>query len=181
MLTLTIGGTEVFNEEDQTFSVVDSTVLQLEHSLLSLSKWESKTLKPFLSTDKKTPRELELYVEAMIITSDFEPDIVRRFSQKDLDAVNAYINSSESATTFGNMPETKGRGEIVTSELIYYWMVMFNIPFHPCETWHLNRLLALIRIANIKNSKSKKMSRHELVARNRALNEERRAKLNTRG
>lgn len=138
-------------------------------------------MKPFLSKDEKTPAELRLYVEAMIITPNYDPNIVTKFTTEDMDAVNACINSVESATTFGIMPEAKGRGEVVTSELIYYWMTVFNIPFQPCESWHLNRLFSLIRIANLKNSKPKKMSRQELAARNKALNDKRRAELNTKG
>lgn len=180
MLNLIIEGDEYFHEEDQTFETVDDVELTLEHSLISLSKWESKVKRPFLSNDEKSPDEIRLYVEAMIISPNYPPDIVTRLSEENMSAINAYIDSSESATTFGSMPETSGRGETVTSELIYYWMVMFNIPFE-CENWHLNRLFALIRICNIKNSKPKKMSRSDLAARNRALNEKRRAELNTKG
>jgi hypothetical protein len=116
----------------------------------------------------------------MILNEDFPDDIISRLSQRNLDQINAYIESKESATTFGKLPEQKARGEIITSELIYYWMVAFTIPFE-CETWHLNRLFALVRICNIKNSKPKKMSKSELAMRNRELNAQRRAELNTRG
>jgi hypothetical protein len=116
----------------------------------------------------------------MIITPIFPRGIIDRLTQKNLDQINAYIESKESATTFGSMPERKGRGEIITAELIYYWMVAFNIPFET-EIWHLNRLFALIRICNIKNSKPKKMSRNELAARNRELNEQRKALYKTSG
>jgi hypothetical protein len=180
MLNLTIQGDEFYDETSETFLSVDVVELVLEHSLISLSKWESQTKKPFLSRDEKTPEEVRLYIKAMIISDNYPPDIVDRFTQEDMSAVNAYIDSSESATKFGSMPETGGRGEVVTSELIYYWMVMFNIPFE-CQTWHLNRLFSLIRICNLKNSKPKKMSRQELAARNRALNEQRREQLNTNG
>ena len=180
MLNLVIEGTELYDEVEQKFSIVNDVELVLEHSLVSLSKWESKVKKPFLSREEKTPQEIRSYVEAMIISPNYPPNIAERFSSDNLQAVNAYIDSSESATTFGTMPEVKGRGETVTSELIYYWMVAFNIPFE-CQHWHLNRLFALIRICNLKNSKPKKMSKHDLAARNRALNEKRRAQLNTTG
>ena len=180
MLNLIIPGDEFFDETEETFHTVGDVELVLEHSLISLSKWESWVKRPFLSKDKKSPHEIRLYITAMIISDNYPPDVVSRLSRENMEAINAYIDSTESATTFGHMPEVKGRGETVTSELIYYWMVMFNIPFE-CQTWHLNRLFSLIRICNLKNSKPKKLSRHELAARNHALNEKRRAELNTSG
>lgn len=179
MLNLVIGD-EYYDEETETFSIVDGIELTLEHSLLALSKWESIHEKPFLSKEEKEPHEVRSYVEAMITSPNPPPDIVQRLTQEQMEAVNQYIGSSQTATKFGSMPEVKGRGETITSELIYYWMVAFTIPFE-CETWHLNRLFALIRICNLKNSKPKKMSRQELAERNRALNEQRRQQLNTRG
>lgn len=180
MLKLIIGGEEIFDEETQTFHSSGGFELELEHSLISLSKWESILKKPFLSKLDKNRDEIMLYIKAMIITPIYPPDIVDHFSQEDVDAVMRYIESSESATTFGSMPDHKGPGETITSELIYYWMVAFNIPF-ACENWHLNRLFSLIRICNLKNSKPKKMSRGEIMARNRKLNAERRAKYGTSG
>jgi hypothetical protein len=180
MLTITLQGTEMFDEATETFSSVGDIVLELEHSLLSLSKWESKFQKPFLAANDKTAEEILGYVKCMILTPNFDESLMERFTSKDLDAINNYINSSESATTFGQLPKQRGRGETITSELIYYWMVAFNVPF-VCETWHLNRLFSLIRICNIKNSKPEKMSKHEMAQRNRELNEKRKAELNTKG
>ena len=180
MLTLIIEGDELYDEEKNEFSTVGDIEVTLEHSLVSLSKWESQTKKPFLSKEAKTPEEINLYVRAMITSSNYPPDIVEKLPTKAMEAINAYIESSESATTFGAMPEVRGRGETITSELIYYWMVAFNIPFE-CQFWHLNRLFSLIRICNLKNSKPKQMSRQELAARNRALNEKRKKELNTSG
>jgi hypothetical protein len=159
MLTLTIGADEYFDDETQTFHEAGGFELQLEHSLISLSKWESITKIPFLSKENKTAAQMKLYIQTMIISPVFPPDIVDQLSQEHFDQVTAYIESAESATTFGSMPEVRGRGETITSELIYYWMVAFQIPFE-CEKWHLNRLFSLIRICNIKNSKPKKMSRN---------------------
>lgn len=182
MLTLTILGDEFYDEEKEEFLTIGDVTLQLEHSLLSLSKWESIVMKPFLSADDKTPAEIRQYIEAMILTQEFPPNVVDRFSTENFDAINAYIESAQSATTFGELPKVRqGRGEIVTSELIYYWMSMFGIPFYPTETWHLNRLFALIRIANLKNSKPTPMSKSEIAARNKKINDERRAKLGTKG
>ena len=182
MLKLIVSGEELFDEATETFSSFDDVVLDLEHSLVSLSKWESIYQKPFLGPDTKTPEEMLGYIKAMIMTPDFLPDVIYRLSNENLQEINDYISSNQSATTFNELLEDKGRGraEVITSELIYYWLVSFTIPFE-CETWHLNRLFSLIRICNIKNSKEKKMSRSELNARNRALNAERRTRLGTKG
>lgn len=180
MLRITITGEEFFDEEEQTFTSVGDVVIDLEHSLVSLSKWESKFQKPFLSPGEKSSEEILEYIKAMILTPDVTPDILDRFSKEEFDLINDYIESKESATSFGMMPKSNARGEVITSELIYYWLVAFNIPFE-CEHWHLNRLLALIRICNIKNSKPRRMSKHEVAQRNRELNAQRKANLNTTG
>lgn len=180
MLRIFIEQSENFNNDTQEFELLDSLVIDLEHSLLSVSKWESKHQKPFLSPGKKTSEEIFDYLKAMVITPDVDLDALYRLSQTDIDRTQEYIDSSQSATTFGAMPERRGPGEVITSELIYYWMVAFQIPFE-CETWHLNRLFSLIRICNIKNSKPKKMSRQELAQRNFELNAKRKAELGTKG
>lgn len=182
MLKLTVGGDEFYDEEKEEFLTVGEIHLELEHSLLSLSKWESIVMRPFLSSSEKSPAEIRLYVEAMILTPEYPPNVVDSFQSVHYEAVNAYIESANSATTFGDLPKVReGRGETVTSELIYYWMSMFGIPFHPTETWHLNRLFALVRIANLKNSKPKATPRRELMEQRKKLNEERKAKLGTTG
>lgn len=181
MLKVIIEATEGYNEETSQFiKHDDEVVLELEHSLLSVSKWESEYQKPFLSSDKKTPEEIFGYLRAMVVTPNVDLGVLERFKQRDFDAIQVYIDSPRSATTFGNMPERRGPGEVITSELIYYWMVTFNIPFE-CEQWHLNRLFSLIRICNIKTSKPKKLSRNELAQRNKELNEQRKKDLGTRG
>lgn len=180
MLRLIIEGGETFNEETNEFDTFDGVVIELEHSLVSLSKWEAKHQKPFLSSGRKTPEEIIGYITSMIITPNVDLDVLNRCQQEDLDKIQRYIDSSQSATTFGTMPERRGPGEVITSELIYYWMVAFSIPFE-CQYWHLNRLFSLVRICNIKNSKPKKMSRHEVAMRNRELNAQRREQLNTSG
>lgn len=179
MLRIVIGD-ESFNDETQTFETINDVSLDLEHSLLSISKWESKFEKPFLGPGKKSSDELFEYIKAMVLTSDVDLDVLNKCSQKNLDLIQEYIDSSQSATTFGVMPERRGPGEVITAELIYYWIVSFNIPFE-CQTWHLNRLFALIRICNIKNSKPKRMSRNEIAQRNRDLNAKRKAELGTKG
>lgn len=179
MLTIIIEGDEYYDEETEQFYTVNDVVVTLEHSLLSLSKWESKHQKPFLSSGQKTPEEIFSYLSEMLVSPQ-DPGVLHTFSQKEFDAVQEYIDSPQSATTFGQMPERRGSGETITSELIYYWMVTFNIPFE-CQQWHLNRLFALIRVCNVKNSPPAKMSKHAIAARNRQLNEQRKAQLNTTG
>ena len=180
MLKLTIHGEELFNEATQEFVVTESFTLEFEHCLLSLSKWESIFEKPFLGPGDKTHEEILAYMEAMLVTKNPPKDFLQSLSQDNFDTINEYINSTQSATTFRAESKTTGRREIISSELIYYWMVSYNIPFS-CETWHLNRLFALIRICNVKNSKPKKMSRQEAAAQTRALNEQRRSELGTNG
>jgi hypothetical protein len=180
MLTLLVEGDEYYNEETQEFETQESFVLEFEHSLVSLSKWESKHNKAFLNNRSKTREEIMSYIECMILTPVYPEGIVNRFTNANLETINEYIESKQTATSFGEMPQRKGRTEVITSELIYYWMVAFTIPFE-CERWHLNRLFALIRICNIKNTKPKKMSRSEVARRNRDLNERRKAELGTSG
>lgn len=179
MLTITIPALEFFNERTQEFEKTDETTIELEHSLASLSKWESKWEKPFLSPHEKTTEETLSYIKDMTITPDIPPEAYERLSIENLNAVNKYIDAKMSATWFSDQPD-KGRKEVVTAEIIYYWMIAQQIPFE-CQYWHLNRLLTLVKVVNQKNSPPKKMSRQEVVARQRALNEQRKAQLNTKG
>lgn len=181
MLILIVKGSETFNQETQKFvDAGEAEVFELEHSLVSVSKWESKFKKSFLSSKDKTTEETLVYIEAMIINPKNPRVDFSKFTSENFRDINEYIESSESATTFGEMPKTKSRNEIITSELIYYWMILFNIPFE-CQYWHLNRLLTLIRVCNLKNAKPKKMSKHETALKYRELNERRRAEYNTNG
>lgn len=180
MLTITVGAANVFDEETSTFLSQGGFELQLEHSLVSLSKWESKHEKPFLDDKPKTPEEVLSYINSMLLTENPPEDFLEQLSKENLEEIDAYINRKMSATWFSEIkPQTRNQ-ETVTSELIYYWMTVFHIPF-TCETWHLNRLFTLIRIANIKQEKPKKMSRAEVARRNRELNAKRKADLGTKG
>jgi len=180
MLKLFIKQEEFWDERNGKFITYPDTKLELEHSLASLSKWESKHQKPFLVITEKTDTEWLDYIEAMIITPNYDPNDVSRLKDSDFEEIYKYVDSKQSATTFGKLPEHKGPSEIITSELIYYWMVAFNIPFE-CENWHLNRLFALIRVCNIKNQKPKKRSLKEMAEERTAINNARREKLGTRG
>lgn len=182
MFTLIITGAEYYDEETEQFNTFDDIVLELEHSLAALSKWETKFGKPFLGSETKTDEEVKGYIEAMMLTPTFSTDMFSKFTKKNYDDINDYIGSPQSATTFVETRQDKARraGETVTSELIYFWMVSYNVPFE-CENWNLNRLFALLRICGIKNSKEKKMSKSEIAARNREINAARRSQLGTSG
>ena len=180
MLTITIPASEMWDEKNEKFVDIKECVLQLEHSLISLSKWESKWCKPFLFTKEKTEEETLDYVRCMTLTSRVSPEVYYGLTSENIKAINRYIEAPMTATCFGADRNGRGNREIVTSELIYYWMIALNIPFE-CQKWHLNRLLTLIRVCNIKNQPAKKMSRREIMSRNAALNAARRKQLGTNG
>lgn len=180
MLQITIPSAEWFDESKQEFVEIKEQTLQLEHSLISISKWESKWCKPFLSTKSKTTEELVDYVRCMTLTQNVKPEVYYNLSKENVDKINEYIDAPMTATTFSNQRRDSQSREIVTSDVIYYWMIAHNIPFE-CQKWHLNRLLTLIRVCNIKNSPQKKMSKRELMSRNASLNAARRKRMNSRG
>lgn len=180
MLRIIVLGEEFFDESKQEFVTKGDTIIDLEHSLLSVSKWESKYEKPFLGKEEKTTKEALGYVEAMTLTPNIAPEVFSKLSSSNHEEINAYVNAKMTATWFREIPGPLSSPEVITSELIYYWLTVFNIPF-TCETWHLNRLLTLIRICSIKGAKPKKMSRSELAARQRTLNDQRRAQYGTTG
>lgn len=180
MLQITVPKSEIFNDETGEFTYTKEQKLQLEHSLVSLSRWESKWCKPFLNSKDKTEDEILDYVRCMTITQNV-PDIVYRvLSPENIKEINDYINAPMTATTFSDRSGGMGNREIITSEILYYQMIALNIPFE-CRKWHLNRLITLIRVCSIKNQPPKKMGRTELANRNRALNEARRKRLHTKG
>lgn len=180
MLTITVGAADVYDESTQEFCTQGGTKLQLEHSLVSLSKWESLHEKPFLSQAQKTGEEVLSYIECMVVGEIPRGEIFQQLSEENIKEINSYIEAKMTATWFSDIEPKTRNSEIITSELIYYWMTVFTIPFE-CENWHLNRLFTLIRICNVKQSKPKKMSRAEIAARNRELNAKRRAELGTKG
>jgi alkylhydroperoxidase family enzyme len=180
MLRITVPGVEHFDDSTQEFITQGDVVLELEHSLVSLSKWESKFEKPFLGPDERTVDEVVGYIKAMTLTPEVPDEVFQKLSEENLTDINSYIDAKMTATWFSDPPGAPKTREIVTAELIYYWMITFQIPFD-CETWHLNRLFTLIRVCNIKQAKPKKMSRGEIAARNRELNARRKAQLGTRG
>ena len=181
MLQITIAPPEQWDSKNQVFIYPKGTVLTLEHSLVSISKWESKWCKPFISRAEKTHEESIDYIRCMTITQNVDPKIYDYVSAENLREVEQYIEAPMTATWFAE-DKTSGpkNREQITSELIYYWMIALDIPSE-YQKWHLNRLLTLIRVCNVKNQKPKKMSQKELMNRNRALNEARKKQFNTRG
>lgn len=182
MLQITIPATELWDERINEFVKVKEQTLQLEHSLVSLSKWESKWNKPFLTKNEKSYEETMDYIKCMTLTRNVDPITYQYLSNENIRQINEYIEAPMTATTFSNTGKKSGNlnGEQITSELIYYWMVALNIPFE-CQKWHLNRLITLIQVCNIKNSPPKKMSRRAIMNQNSALNAARRKKYNTSG
>ena len=181
MLIIKIPETELYDEKTNRFSIVSAQELRLEHSLLSISKWESKWHKPYLDTttyEKTNEMNLD-YIKCMTITQNV-PDVVYScLTQENINEIAKYIADPMTATWFSD-EASHANSEVVTSELIYYWMTATGVPFS-CEKWHINRLLTLIKICSIKNGKPKKMSQREVAARYKAINAARRAKLGSKG
>ena len=182
MLQIVIPPGEMWDERNNVFVEYKEQVLQLEHSLVSLSKWESKWGKSYISKEEKTREETIDYIKCMTITQNVKPEVYSRLTNANIMEINRYINAPMTATTFSNDQDKKGKlnGERITSELIYYWMVALNIPFE-CQKWHLNRLITLIKVCSIKNQPPKKIGKKETASRYAALNAARRRQLNTRG
>lgn len=182
MLLINVPSVDLFDETKQEFVTFNGESLMLEHSLVSLSKWESFTEKPFLGKESKTLDETLEYVRLMTITPVNSPEVYEHLSPSNFKAINDYIDSKMTATWFKASPQSKGNDEIITAEIIYYWMIALQIPFE-CQYWHLNRLLTLVKVMNLKNSPDKKDTRvtQDDIAARRALNDSRLAELNTTG
>ena len=151
MIRITIPKSESWDEVKQEFVSVKEQTLQLEHSLVSLSKWESKWCKPFFSKQEKTYEETMDYIKCMTLTQNVDPNVYLHLTEANITQINKYIEAPMTATTFYEDKNGAKSREIITSELIYYWMIALNIPFE-CQKWHINRLLTLIRVCIIKNA-----------------------------
>lgn len=180
MLRITLPEVEEWDERKQEFVYSEEKTLQLEHSLVSLSKWESKWHKPFLNTTKMTDEEALDYIRCMTLTQNVSPETYNRITYDHIIAIKDYINDPMTATKFSEDGKSKRSREIITAEIVYYWMSALQIPFE-CRKWHLNRLLAFIRVCSAKNSPTKKMSQREIMSQNAALNAARRQQLNSKG
>lgn len=181
MLTITIPAVEMFNEVTNEFVMIsEETTIQLEHSLVSLSKWEALWEKPFLSDADKTQEEAISYIQAMTLTPNVPPEIYLHLSAENYEQINQLINAKMSATWFAEDMPGPRRRETITAELIYYWMFSFTIP-KECEVWNLNRLFTQIKVFSEKNAPEKKMDKRTLQQRTRDLNAQRRRELGTSG
>lgn len=180
MLQITVPAIEFWDEKKQEFISRKAQTLQLEHSLVSLSKWESKWHKPFLGKNIKTDEETIDYVKCMTITQNVDPDVYNYLTRENIQQIRDYIDNPMTATTFTEDKSRRKNGQVITSEVIYGWMIALNVPIE-FQKWHLNRLLTQIRVCEINNSPPKKKSKREILSDYAALNAERRKKLNTKG
>lgn len=182
MLEIEIPETEFYDEENEIFITSKPQKFQLEHSLLSISKWESRWKKPFISNEKKSIDETIDYIRCMTVTRGVDPIVYRNLNSKVLEEIQSYIDDPMTATTFQEYGGRTGRDrQVKTSEVYYSYMVALGIPFE-CEKWHFNRLLTLIKVCNtLNNTSPKKMSRSDVIKQNRDLNAKRRSKLGTKG
>lgn len=184
MLKITIPDVyDLFEEQTETFINLKGADLQLEHSLISLSKWESKWHIPFLGKEEKTAEQIQDYIRFMTLTQNVNPNLYKYIPPSVMQQIFNYIDDPMTATWFNKVEEKQSgisKKETITAEIIYYWMITLNIPVQ-FEKWHLNRLLTLIRVVNIKNAPKQKMSKKDILARNRKLNNARRARNHSKG
>lgn len=185
MLSLTLDKTEYFDEVSGTFFTLDERTIQLEHSLVSISKWEAIYEEPFLTATDIKGAKLLAYIRCMTITQNVPESEYARITNEHIAIINAYIQKPATATTFaedirGSKAKPSRRNEKYTAEVIYYWMIALGIPFE-CQKWHINRLLTLIKVCNIKNEPDKKMSKQETAKTFREINERNKQKYKTRG
>lgn len=182
MLKIVVPKTEFFDESIMEFVYFnDDFTIRLEHSLVSISKWESKWHIPFLGGEEKSSDQVIDYIRCMTITQNVPDEVYKRLTSENLKDVNSYIDNPMTATIIYDYTKPRVKSRVITSELIYFWMISLNIPME-CEKWHLNRLLTLIKVCDIEgNPKKKKMSRVDTLKQNSEINERRKKMLNTSG
>lgn len=179
MLTITIPAREAWDERIERFVNTKETILVLQHSLVSLSIWEARFKKPFLSKESKSVEETYGYIQAMS-ESPVDFDVLRMMTDANLKDINDYIEDPHTATTIREVAGQRQSREIVTNEIIYNWMWSLQIPME-AQYWHLNRLFTTIKVVNEKQQKPKKMGRAEQLAQQRKLNAERMERMGTSG
>lgn len=186
MLTIVVPGREnreSWDERKEEFVIlppIKEKIIQLEHSLISISKWESKYCKPFINTKEKTNEEMMDYIKFMTITPNVDPSVYDRLSEENIRDISQYMEAPMTATTIKNTNQNKRSGRFITSELIYCWMTQLNIPFE-CEKWHINRLMMLIQVCNEENKEPKKQSKRETAQNFAAINAANRKRFNSKG
>lgn len=180
MLTITIQGDELWDDDLDRFCYTEDTVLQFEHSLVSLSKWEAKFHKQFLTPDKRSEEEQWGYVQAMLVTPDVPDEVLMRMSEEHFRAIDEYINDPMTGTIISNLPQGKKSNERISAELIYFWMNEYKIPYE-ARNWHLNQLFTLIKVHYAKNQKPQKVNQQQQRQSMAELNAQRKAKLGTSG
>lgn len=180
MLYITVPANEIWDETICEFTLVKEQTLQLEHSLVSLSKWESKWHKPYYSKEDKTYEETLDYIRCMTITQNVKPEVYRCLTKKNIQQIIEYIEDPMTATTFSVQEKRTINGEQITAELMYYWMITLQIPVE-FQKWHLNRLITLIRVCSVKSQSPKKRSTQEIVNSYAKINAARRQKYNSKG
>lgn len=182
MKEITIPSSQWLNDDTNEIITVEETTIQLEHSLISLKKWEEKWHKPFLKKEEKTIEEILDYIRCMTINRNVDPEIYKYIPPNLVKEIIEYIKDPMTATTFNDalIGAQKSQNEIITAEIIYYWMVTYQVPVE-FQKWHLNQLLTLIKVISIKNAPKKKMSAKEAAQQRAALNAARRAKYHSKG
>ena len=180
MLRITVPAQEMWDEENEQFVYGDEVTLELEHSLVSLSKWESKHHKAFLTKKEKTAEEHLDYIKCMTLTKDVPDDVYDRLTQENIDQIVAYIEDPMSATYYFDDKKQSPSRDVMTAEYIYYCMFANNIPLD-FENRHLNQLIAIIKMCAVKSSPPKKMSKSDIANRHRQINAANRAKYHTKG
>lgn len=178
--TVVVPDIHLFNDDKQEFINIKGETFKIEHSLVSVAKWEAKWHKPFLSKDVKTEEEFRDYIKCMTLTQNVRPEIYDYIPVPVIQEIIKYTEDPMTATTISNTNKKTSR-KIITAEVIYGWMIGLNMPVEVFQKWHLNRLMTLIEVVNEQNNPSKKMSKRETLASNRALNEARRKRLHTKG
>lgn len=178
MLQLQIKGGRLFNEQTEEFIIVKPATIRLEHSLISIQKWESKWHKSYLSLSHPMAEMLD-YIRCMAIEPNVDPNFPMALTPMELVQIRNYMDDSMTATTFSSNKKERPRKKTITAEVIYYWMTLFNIPFD-CAKWHINQLLTLIKVCSIENNPPK-MNKKEAGAQRAALNRARRARMGSSG
>jgi hypothetical protein len=171
---------EGWDESRQEFVESKVQVLELEHSLVALQAWESKWHKAFLSKKEKTEEETLDYIRCMTLTPNVDPDVYNHLTSENVKQINDYISNPMTATYFPQDQSSKNSREVTTAELIYYWMIALQIPVE-FKNWHLNQLLTLIKVCNMKNAPAKKRSGRQLIQDYAAMNAARKKEWNSKG